>query len=339
MKPLLLCLFALLGYSSFSQEKRNAAQFYTEDQPLDVTVVINMPKLLSNKMDEGRHTATLRCKLSDSVQIDEKVTFSVIGNFRRRNCYIPPMKFHFNKKNSPELAVLNSVKLTSCCKPTEMYDQYLLKEFLIYKMYNLITDRSFRVRLLNVTYLDSTGKKKPVTQHGFFVEDVKNLARRNAGKEWKKPNLHPEAAERQHMTLVAMFEYMIGNTDWAVPPMHNIKLIQPANDSLARPYPVPYDFDFSGLVNTNYSTPDPLLNTEKVTERVYRGFPRNQMELQIALDVFFQKKQAMYDLIKSFSLLSNESKKDMTRYLDEFYNTVSKASEVQYIFIDNARKE
>lgn len=334
-----ICLL-LISCTTFGQSVEvSNKQFFADESPLDVKLVVNMGKLLSGKMDAGRHSATMTMQLPDGTQLSEKVTISVNGNFRRRTCYIPPMKIHFNKNNSKQLQVLNTVKLTSCCKPNEIYDQYLLKEYLIYKMYNLLTDRSFNVRLLNMTYEDSLGKKKPVTQHGFFVEDVKNLAKRVEGREWKKPNLHTEATERRQMTIVALFEYMIGNTDWAVPVLHNIKLIQPRADSMARPYAVPYDFDFSGLVNTSYATPDPQLNTATVAERVYRGFPRNPEEVNEILTLFQEKKEAMYQLIKNFTLLSNSSRKDMTQYLDEFYRTLKNPNDVRFIFIENARKE
>jgi hypothetical protein len=140
------------------------------------------------------------------------------------------------------------------------------------------------------------------------------------------------------MTLVAMFEFFVGNTDWSVSNRHNIKLLRPSADSMARPYAVPYDYDFSGLVNTTYAEPDPLLETENVTDRVYRGYPRNPGEIDSTLQLFQTRKQAIYDLINNYTLLSAGSKKGMIQYLDQFYTTVSKPKEVKFYFVDRARK-
>ena len=139
------------------------------------------------------------------------------------------------------------------------------------------------------------------------------------------------------MTLVAIFEYMIGNTDWAVSVDHNTKLIMPEKDSIARPYVVPYDFDYSGLVNTEYAVPDEKLELENVRQRLYRGFPRTLLEVNEALDIFKEKKEKIYALINNFDLLTTSSKKEMIYYLDSFYDSIKKTGDVKSIFIDNAR--
>jgi hypothetical protein len=130
---------------------------------------------------------------------------------------------------------------------------------------------------------------------------------------------------------------MIGNTDWSVKAMHNIKLIESVIEVKAKPYAVPYDFDYAGLVNTDYAIPDPLLNTTNVKERVYRGFARSMEELNDVLTLFKNKKEAIYYLINSFDQLTPASKKGMINYLEEFYDEIKDARNIQSIFIDNAR--
>ena len=60
----------------------------------------------------------------------------------------------------------------------------------------------------------------------FYIEDFDVTSKRNACKEVKISKLHTENTDRKQMTMVAMFEYMIGNTDWSVYANHNIKLMQ-----------------------------------------------------------------------------------------------------------------
>jgi hypothetical protein len=139
------------------------------------------------------------------------------------------------------------------------------------------------------------------------------------------------------MTKVAVFEYMISNGDWSVPFNHNIQLIFDKKNTTAVPFPVPYDFDHSGFVNADYATPNEVLGTETVTERVYRGFPRQMEELQAVFDLFREKKAALLAIISNFAPLTERNKKEVISYINEFYDIINNKKKVQDIFIDNAR--
>jgi hypothetical protein len=214
----------------------------------------------------------------------------------------------------------------------------VLKEYLIYKMFNLLTEMSFRVRLININFVDSKGKKKPFESYGFLVEDVDDMAKRNGCREADIVNLHTEATDRDYMTLTAVFQYMIGNTDWAVPVPHNIKLMTPKKADNSKPFAVPYDFDYSGIVNAGYAVPSPELGILSVRDRLYRGFPRTITELKKALGIFIENKEKIYALVNDCKPLTPRNKKDMTEYLDEFYRTLSRDADIKTVFIDGARR-
>lgn len=195
------------------------------------------------------------------------------------------------------------------------------------------------MRLLNLNWQDTTNKAKSISEYAFLLEDTKDLAQRNQCFEMKQAKIKTEATDRKQMTLVAIFEYMIGNTDWAVPVNHNTKLIVPKADSSHVPYVVPYDFDFSGLVNTDYSTPNEQLPIQSVRDRLYRGFPRRMEELNDVLFIFNAKKKEIYEMVNGFHLLTAKTKKEITDYLDDFYSIINSPDEVRQIFITNARTE
>lgn len=322
-----------------AQTRIDSVQFFMDETPLNVTLTTDIGKLLNAKMKSDYfQKATFSCKLPDSSTVNEEININARGQFRRSYCYIPPLRLNFHNSTSPTLYSLNSLKLVCACRTNAEYEQYLLKEFLIYKIYNLLTEKSFRVRLLRLTMHDIRGKKKPFTQYAFLVESINAMAKRNNCKEWKGPNAITEQTERQQMTLVAVFEYMIGNTDWAVPNNHNIRLIYSKADSGSKkPYAVPYDFDYSGLVNTDYAIPEPELGLDNVRQRLYRGFTRTMDELQNVLKIFNEQKTKIYSLIQNFEPLSAQSKKEMTGYLDDFYKTINNQRLVQNEFIDKAR--
>ena len=317
---------------------RNA--FFRDTSLIQATLSTNLVKLLNHGNKKGYNiTGIYTTTLPDGAEVKDPVLIEKRGHFRSDFCYVPPIKIVFNYKDSARLNSLKGLKLVSECKVSSEHEQFIFKEFLVYKIYNLISDRSFQARLIKIRWEDSAGRKKPLDEYGFFLEDIKDVASRNNCTEWKKGNLNTEQTDRRQMTTVALFEFMIGNTDWAVTVGHNTRLILSNEDTLSKPYVVPYDFDYSGLVNTYYSAPDEKLEIESVTQRVYRGFPRTMPELQQALDTFRAQKKNIYELINNFGYLTQRTKKEMTFYLDGFYEIVDNPKLVKSNFIDKARLE
>ncbi len=336
-----LLSIAFLSQTANAQKQSiDKVDFFKQETILDVTLEAYWSKLIKQKNKIGQITpARIMTKLTDSSVVNEKLNLVVRGHFRRDHCFVPPIKMVFKKTDSSRMHPLKSIKLVNTCKLNSGNQQYLLKEYLIYKMYNLLTDKSFRVRLLNVNYRDSSEKKDGFSGYAFLIEDLKDMGKRNNCIEWTRGKILTESTDRKQMTLVSIFEYMIGNTDWSVPAPHNIKLIQLKEDPTSRPFAVAYDFDYSGIINTDYAVPDPLMNTETVTQRVYRGFSRTMEEISETLELFKQQKENIYALVNNFELLTNGSKKNMINYLDDFFDLINRPREVRSAFIDNARME
>jgi hypothetical protein len=336
----LLFLFVSAWQIAFAQPSpTDRVKFFSDTSTINATIITNTNKLFKNNKQGVILPATIVTTLPDGTNVNEEIQLEIRGHFRHDYCYVPPLKLIFKKDKPSILSSLKSLKLVNECKLSREYDQYLMKEFVIYKMYNLLTDMSFRVRWLNVTFQDSSGKKKPITERAFLLEDIKEVAKRNNCGEWRRGNLVTEATDRKQMTMVAIFEFMIGNTDWAVPVNHNTKLIYSLKDSLLRPLVVPYDFDYSGFVNTEYAVPDDRLGIENVQQRLYRGYARTMEELNVALDVFKKQKENIYGIVKNFDLLTPASKREVTVYLDAFYDLIKNPKDVKNAFIENARTQ
>jgi hypothetical protein len=336
---LFLLVLGVQARTQGSVSKIDAMQFFKDDSIIQTTIELDLRRLLTNKMKEGyKFPARFIVNPDGSAEVSEPVVLEVRGNFRKSYCYLPPLKITFKSADAQVLSPLGALKLVNTCNVKQNNYEYLLKEYLVYKIYNLLTEKSLRVRLLHIRFVDSSGKRKPINEFGFLIEDVKAMAERNQCIERKRNVEHTESTDRKQMTRVALFEYMIGNLDWSVPVRHNIKLIVPEQDSNAVVFPVPYDFDYSGLVKTDYSIPPPELNLEDVTVRYYRGFPRTMQELQDVANEFLQQKTAIYKLIKEFEPLSAASRKQMITYLDGFFATLSKPNVMKLEFIENARR-
>ena len=339
-----LALFFLLfftkpGISLGQQGVADSLNFFSDEKTIEIRLSTDYRKLMnSNKIDDYQ-LAIVTCRFADSTTITEDIRLCARGQYRRKNCYIPSIMLDFKNPSSPKLSWLGKLKLVSGCGTSTYNEQLLLKEYLIYKIYNLITNKSFRVRLLKITYDDIKKRTKLFTQYAFVIEDGKDVAKRNKCREIKKLKIKTESTDRQQMTMVSLFQYMIGNTDWAVSNGHNVRLIQLKKDSLSRPFVIPYDFDYSGLVDANYAIPAEEIGTTSVTERVYRGFPRAMEELETALDIFRQQKDSIYSLIKNFKALEPNKQKTMISYLDDFYSLIENKNMVKHDFIDNARTQ
>jgi hypothetical protein len=335
---MLACLLAIT-VAAQTQSRIDSVQFFLDEKPLDVTLSTDIGNLISGKIKDEYQNAIFTCKLPDSSTVSEVIRLNLRGHSRREICKIPPMRLLFRNASSPRLSPLRTLKLVNSCRLGSGDKQLLFKEYLIYKIYNILTDKSLRVRMLNITFEDSKGGKKPMIQNAFLVENIDAMAKRNKCKEMNGVKIDQETTDRQQMTLVALFEYMIGNTDWSVWNNHNIKLLFAKKDSASKPFPVAYDFDNSGFVNADYAIPDPMMGVESVTQRVYRGFPRSESELNDAIQVFNSKKDKIYEVVNNCEQLSSGVKKSVTNYLDDFYKTINNPSDVKYVFITNARKE
>lgn len=314
----------------------DSLKFFTDDDIIEMTLTTDIKSLQKQKGDDVFQDGKVKMKFADNSEVSESITVGARGKFRRGFCRIPPMMLNFRTPGS-SFNNLGKLKLVISCGNKTSDEELLFKEYLIYKIYNLLEDKSFRVRLLNVTYEDKSGKNKSFTQHAFLIEDDAEMARRNGCKKKDHSSYHTESTNRDLMTKVSIFQYFIGNTDWSVPNTHNIRLIFERKNDLALPFAVPYDFDYCGLVDASYAIPNEIIGTEKITERVYRGFPRNIEEIQATLTLFKNKKDSIFSLINNFNLLSDKARETMTDYLEEFYTSIESENYVKKIFVDNAR--
>lgn len=256
----------------------------------------------------------------DSVVLPMKA--KVRGNFRRRKstCQFPPLRFKM--ADSVVLGTVfqgqSKIKLVTHCRgKNQAFEQKLFQEYLVYRAYNLLTEQSFRVRLIEITYVN-TGKR-PYTQvhHGFLIEDDDDMAARLGGTKMETTNVHPMNADGVAANRLALFEYMIGNTDWSIPGGHNMELIilEPG----AAPIVVPYDFDWSGIVGAPYAEPNPLLGISNVRERVYRGFCRPESTWEPVWETFEQNKNSIIQLYLDFPYFTKQEKNSAIKYIEDFY--------------------
>ena len=312
---------------------------FSSTEIIDLTIEADWRTVLSDRGEErDEHPATITFQNMGNATDSLPLQVRVRGNFRRQKkiCQFPPIRLNFKKKGVKNTLFEGQDKLklvTHCQTNRSKYEQFILQEYLIYKAYNLITDQSFRVRLARITY-QPTGKGKPFTRYGFIIEDEDLMAERLNSKMLEL-SLHQEALEDHSITRLSLFQYLIGNTDWSVPVNHNLALLghEETNALIA----VPYDFDWSGLIDTPYAQPAEVLPIKKVTERLYRGYCRPLETLQPHLEMFMNRKPDLYHLFTSFEPLEKREKDRILNYLDAFYEVIENPRLIDREFMQSCR--
>ena len=200
-------------------------------------------------------------------------------------------------------------------------DEYVIREWLVYKIYNLITPKSFRARLVQITLDDPRNKRQAARFYGFLIEDENHMAARNKASAIEQ-KLRPHETQPDAFLTMAVFQYLIGNTDWSVEYQQNIKLLK--TSSSQQLITVPYDFDHSGIVSAPYAQPAEQLLMRSVRERRYRGYCIGDMKVfEKHLAIYNRLKNDIYDLYTKNKLLEEKYIKSVTKYLDEFYEKIN----------------
>ena len=248
-------------------------------------------------------------------------------------CDFVPLRLEFDKEEmkGTEFEGHSSLKLGTHCRSVAVFEQYVLREYTAYKIMNILTPLSFRVRLAKGTYIDSTSQKTLATRWAMFAEDDDDVARRQEGRIDDRPQLLFRHMNGEYLGIMTMFEYMIGNTDVSIATQHNVKIVEtPAGVR----YPVPYDFDYSGLVNTSYAVPDKMFSLSSVRQRLYRGPCRTPEELEATSAKFRAAKADIYRLYDDQPAFTDASRQDGQKFLDGFYQTLDKPAEMKRAFVD-----
>jgi hypothetical protein len=295
---------------------------FSRDELLNVNLYLDIAKFLkkTSKTDSFDAQMTFNPGTSDSVNM--KVVVKYRGILRYDICSFPPIEINFDDPVHDDSLKIKKLKLVTHCEPGSVTDEYIIREYLVYKLFNALTDTCLRTRLLKVNYIDINGKKKTVSKYGFFIEPVSMLAKRTNSEIIKSKNLKQQSIVPAMMDRLAIFNYMVSNWDWSLPGQHNVKVIKPVKlFAGGLGIAVPYDFDITGVVNASYASPPPeFIGTENIRERRFYGLCRTKEVYVQDLKEFSDKKEKIYMVINDCQYLTPRSKKDITNFLDGFFD-------------------
>ena len=332
---LLIMLICLLTLSFITKQKEqipatatgieNVYQdgLFDSDDILEITLKGNVRDLLKNRTGNPKlFPFVLSYKKEDSSRADIPIEARTRGHFRRLpgNCQFPPILLQFKKEGAQQHTIFSEQKKLKLVMPCAG-EEYVIREWLTYKIYNLVTPFSFRARLVKVNLEDEENKKPIEPFYGMLLEEEKQMAQRNHTAIVKK-KMRPEQIQTEAFNKMAVFQYLIGNTDWSVQYQQNIKLITP--DSGLTTIAVPYDFDHAGLVNAPYAKPAEELRMSSIRQRRYRGYcVQDLSKFNDVLAEYRRQKDEVLKLFTSCTLLDQKFLKSNSQWLEEFYNTIN----------------
>ena len=332
-----LILFLVSACTSDVQEVQQTSSFekfnfFAQNEIIELTLKTDFGNLLNNETDseDEYQPAVLEFKNTDIEYPTEEILVRPRGVTRRKICNFPPLKLKF-----PNTVDRTSLKLVTHCQQEEELASLALREYLVYKMYNLLTEYSLRVQLVKIQYEDTpdqndetgTSVKYPTKEKfGFLIEEDEMLAARMNANVLETP-MQLKFIDKEHSKLFSLFQYVIGNTDWNLTKRHNLKVLTP-KDRNKRPVAIPYDFDYAGFVNAPYAIPHPDLPIENVRDRHFMWRGKDRKGFAKAIATMKEKKAAILDLIQNFPYLDDTEKQDLVSFIEESYSMMEGEVEI-----------
>lgn len=318
-----------------------ARRLFATETPLPFTLTADFKAVNRDRNPKSTtmFPATLTVTQADGTPVTMPVRIRTRGHVRRlqQTCSFAPLRVEFDAQHVAGTIFEGhrSLKLGTHCREADLYEQYVPREYAAYRIFNLMTPRSFRARLANASYIDAASGKPLANRQAIFIEDDGDVARRLEGRITDVQKLTFRGVNLDSLMLFTLFEYMIGNTDLSMYVQHNVRIVEMPDGAL---HPVPYDFDYSGLVNARYAVPAKQLNLTSVRERLYIGPCRQAAEFEPVLARMRAVRPDVLALFETIPGLDNGYRKDAQKYLDKFYETTSTTAGIRRALMDSCNR-
>jgi hypothetical protein len=342
--------FSLLahGLTALAEdEEARTPKLFESDDILALTISAPWRELERKRQYQGTYPATLEYQDHTGKQVTLDLTVERRGVKRQETCRVPPIRLRFEKEavKGTIFRGETSLKMVTHCQDSDRYDQYYLLEMMAYRMYNRVTDYSFRVQPLSVSYKDSEKGDIEADRFAFVIEDDSDVAKRNGLKKLEVPKVFTHWQDSAATSDFSLFQYMISNLDWSAlrgpegeDCCHNVKLIAPRPfETGDKAIPVPYDFDASGIVNTPYAAPPEGLGVNSVTQPLYRGFCAHNDTLEASRQKYLSLENDIMAVLDSDARLSERSKKKAVRMLERYFDVLKDDKDFNRQVIEKCR--
>jgi len=290
---------------------------------VEVTLRMNLEELMENRRTEEYQKASISYLSRDGRNMRREIKVQVRGKFRRRVCQFPPIMLKFSEDDLEADGLYeeyDKLKLvTHCLDDRKPGNANVLKEYLGYQIFRRVTKTSYRTQLMKITYADTEGNRDDFERYAVLIEETDEMSHHVGGLECEEcRNLTLDSLEASQECTMAVFQYMIGNVDWSIPMMRNVKIVKPYRGE-GKKTAVPYDFDYSGLVSPSYASANTQLGQQDIRDRIYLGFEVSDEVMRPVLNTYLEKEQELLDYVKNFKLLNSQGRYEVQKYLESFF--------------------
>ena len=317
-----------------NHQKESILDHLTEFDRSTLKVETNIKNLFSDRKNKNYKQAVATFIFEDGTTWTDSLEVKVRGTYRAAKCDNPPLKLKYSKKSLKNRGFKkrNKYKIVYPCKDNKEYQNYIYKEYLIYKLYNELTDKSLRVHLIDFILRDSAQAMEDIHTTGFIIEHREEIIKRLDANKNDMRCLPAKKLSAYDYNLFQVFQFMIGNVDWRVDNCKNVELVQLQDSTII---PIPYDFDYIGMVNPIYARPLKKIKQKYVTDRCFFGPKIEMADLLPILDLFKRKKDSLENIINSFEHLPKRHRREMLHYMESFYEILNRPARIERWFFND----
>lgn len=333
-----LCLSVVFGPTP------GASPLFDDETILTLTIEAPMRAIIRKKLKNPEYDATVRYTDSSGKENVLHGQLTSRGNARLEACDFPPLRLILDKSETAGTVFegQSRLKMVTQCNKTRDGKKWLLQELGIYRAYNVVTDYSYRVRRLDVTYVDSGSSRWSRTQPAFFIEPTGEVANRMQLDSIRPPSVRAGQYKQAELATHLLFQLLIANTDFSVKRgptgegcCHNVRVLtEPGQQQ--NWIAVPYDFDQAGIINTDYALSDSRLGIRNVRSRLYRGFCRHNDSLPESIALFRGHREVITAALIPLEV-SSRRQSGIRKYVDGFYRIIDDPAELQRKITDKCR--
>ena len=329
-----LCILLLFttSISAYSQELPTLFNYFysMEDKTPVIKIDTDVKNLIRNKFKEEYQPSTITFNLANGVDMVCESKLRARGNIRKKVCVNPPIKLNLKEKDLIKHGFdsLDILKLVLQCRDNDNTDKYLFKERLAYDLYSIIDTLHMRTKCVIVEFYENGELHQSLD--AFLVETEDHYAQRTKTIVIEEGVLRSSILSRSHFLKMSFFQYMIGNPDYAIPNKHNVEILQTPDKKYIA---VPYDFDYSGLVDTDYAVPHESLSITKVTQRIFLVKNVSLAEANATANFYKEKEGQFYAMIDQADYLDEKDKSYAKNYLKGFFKILNSENQIKREFI------
>jgi len=337
----LLALFAFVGLLAADPAAAGRAPhpLFADAEAIRVTIRGPIGAIRrSAERSTAAHDASLTLEGAAPEMHPIRLSARGVSRREREMCAFPPLRVEFVGE-PPETSLFRGqrrLKLVTHCRSSVSFQQFVLLEYAAYRLLNLLSPVSLRVRIAIIDYWDLGADAPLASRIGFFIEDIDDAARRNGLAEVDTGAVGVEQLSPRDAARFAVFQYLIGNLDWSMqggPPgdfcCHNAKLLGVTGNARSGLIPIPYDFDHSGFVDAPYATPPPQVPVNSVRTRRYRGFCIHNAEARAAAAEAHAARGGLLSVLDRIPQLDDRARTRASAYLAASLARIGIAEDVE----------